>query len=108
MDSNSWYSILVPAIAGSKRPGLQHLEGGSLRPALRIPQFHSGADAVHRPCRNRARLARSLVQDLSERRGLREQLGAALAHGREVRVQRLRELRLHLDVADLPDPVARL
>src|SRR5688572_29796567 len=77
-------------------------------PERLVPEFYRRADALHRLTSRGARLLRSFVQNFLDRAGLRQHGPAALADRIEMRVERLRQLGLDLDVADLPGAIAFL
>ena len=71
--------------------------------------LHRVAHALHRLARRRrARALRAFEENLLQTVGLRQHGRAPLADRIEVRVERGRQLGLHLDVADLAGAVARL
>src|SRR5688572_8944236 len=72
-----------------------------------VRDLHCVAHASHGLHGNRARARRTVEEDVAQGSRLREELGALLAERIEVGVQGIRQLRLHLDVADLPGAVAR-
>src|SRR5919204_6569802 len=70
-----------------------------------VSELDCFANALHLVLRRGPRPARSLMQDFADAGRLCEYFASPCAHRIEVRVERLRELLLHLDIADLPCPV---
>ena len=70
--------------------------------------LHRFTHALHRLARHHSGALRSFEQNLAQLVGPGEHRGAALSNGRQVRVERVGELRLHLDVAHFAGAIARL